>query len=63
MDKNKCIEILQKLEPEILSNIFAYIQIAYNAQENLRRQYGLSPDGYPAQSGAKAKAQQAEGAI
>ena len=57
MDKDKCIEILKKLEPAILGDIFAYMRIALIAQETMRSHYGLSPDGYPAQAGQTAPAQ------
>jgi hypothetical protein len=62
--KKELLKIFQNMSSDTRDLFLSYGRVAVVAEECMRRQYGLSPDGYPAQSGAKAKAaQQAEGAL
>ena len=60
-DEKELLETYRKMIGVTRSNMLAYIRIACISQENtkedIRRQYGLSPDGYPAQAGQTAAAQ------
>ena len=66
-DKQEFMKKIEELTPVNRNNLLAYTYGIHAAQENtkqdIRRQYGLSPEGYPAQAGQAARsAEQQAGA-
>ena len=61
--REKINHILDQLLPENRETLLAQARLTLTAETAVKRQYGLSPEGYPAQAGQTARsAEQQAGA-
>jgi hypothetical protein len=49
-EKKELLEAFRGLDPEIRADVLAHVRVAYAAQENTKKRYGLLPESNPAQN-------------
>ena len=49
-EQKELLEVFRGLDPEIRADVLAHVRVAYAAQENTKKRYGLPPGSAPAQN-------------